>query len=341
MKSLHREPDGKAFHRTLAPEAAVSVMLAERLGHLPENKRRELERVARILFDEFEDAQKGKLSEKKKSGRILKLVLFGSYSRGDWIEDGKSDDRSDYNLLVVVTTETFTDPRFWYRATDRLLRELAVTKHLATPVNFIVHSIMDLNNQLAHGRPFFVDIARDGIMLYETPGFPLAKPKPLNPETAKAEVHRHFDHWFPSAMHRFELAKEAMGRGYDREAVFDLHQTVERLYHCTLHVLTLYSPKSHRLAFLRTHAERVAPLLVAVWPRDSRFASQCFARLDRAYVEARYSHHYEITDEELAWLVERVKVLQETAAAICAAHLNGFDCAATWKIEPRHGHRDA
>lgn len=63
-----------------------------------------------------------------------------------------------------------------------------------------------------------------------------------------------------------------MGRGYDREAAFDLHQTVERLYHCTSHVLTLYSPKSHRLTCLRTHAERVAPLLVAAWPGDSRFA---------------------------------------------------------------------
>ncbi|MCZ3379050.1 hypothetical protein [Rhizobium sp. AG207R] len=43
----------------------MSVTLAERLSHLPENKRRELERVARILFDEFEDAQKGKLSDKR------------------------------------------------------------------------------------------------------------------------------------------------------------------------------------------------------------------------------------------------------------------------------------
>lgn len=302
------------------------VTLPERLDCLPENKRRELERVARILFDEFEDAQKGKLSDKKKGGRILKLVLFGSSAGGDWVEGTKSDHRSDYNLLVVVSTETFADPRCWDRATERFLRELTVTKHLATPVNFIVHSIMDLNNQLAHGRPFFVDIARDGIMLYETPGFPLFKPKPLDPEVAKAEVRRHFDHWFPSATHRFELAKEAIGRGYDKEAAFDLHQTVERLYHCTLHVLTLYSPKSHRLTYLRTHAERVAPLLIAVWPRDRRFAKQCFARLDRAYVDARYSHHYDITDEELAWLIERVKVLQETTAAICAAHLNGFDC---------------
>ena len=54
----------------------MSVTLAERLGHLPENRRRELERIARILFDEFEDAQKSKLSDREKGGRILKLVLF-------------------------------------------------------------------------------------------------------------------------------------------------------------------------------------------------------------------------------------------------------------------------
>lgn len=48
------------------------------LDHLPAAKRRELERVARVLFDEFEDAVKTKLSDKRKGGRILKLILFGS-----------------------------------------------------------------------------------------------------------------------------------------------------------------------------------------------------------------------------------------------------------------------
>ena len=85
------------------------MMLPERLGHLPDNKRRELERVARILFDEFEAAQKGKQSEKKKGGRILKLILFGSYARGDWVEDRASGYISDYDLLVIVNSETFTD----------------------------------------------------------------------------------------------------------------------------------------------------------------------------------------------------------------------------------------
>ena len=150
------------------------MMLPERLGHLPDNKRRELERVARILFDEFEAAQKGKQSEKKKGGRILKLILFGSYARGDWVEDHKSGYSSDYDVLVVVDKETFVDPHdYWDPAAEHFLRELTVTKHLTTPVNFIVHCLADLNDQLAHGRPFFVDIARDGIVVFLKVGGPL------------------------------------------------------------------------------------------------------------------------------------------------------------------------
>lgn len=305
-------------------------MPLERLDHLPDNKRRELYRVARILFDEFEEAQKGKLSEKKKGGRILKLILFGSYARGDWVEDRKSGYRSDYDLLVVVNKETFADPHdYWDQAADHLLRELTVTKHLETPVNFIVHSLMYLNDQLAHGRPFFVDIARDGIMIYEAPGFPLVAPKPLAPEVAKAEARRHFDHWFPSAERFLKLATVAMGDGFRNEAAFLLHQTVERLYHCVLLVVTLYSPKSHKLMFLRSHAERIDARLIGIWPRDTRFAKRGFARLDRAYLDARYSPAYEITGEELTWLVGRVKLLQEVAAAICAEHLDGSGSSTT------------
>ena len=298
--------------------------LPERLAHLPDRKRRELERAAQILFDELDESLKTKLSEKGRRGRILKLILFGSYARGDWVEDRKSGYSSDYDLLVVVNYGSFAEQyEAWEKAAERFLQELTITRRLSTPVNFIVHTLTDFNDQLAHGRPFFVDIARDGIMLYELPGYPLAAPKTLAPEEARAEAQQHFDHWFPNAARRFELAQEAMRRGYDKEAAFDLHQTVERLYHCVLTVLTLYSPKSHRLSVLRSHAERIAPQLIAVWPRDSRFAKRCFTRLDRAYVGARYSPAYEITGEELAWLVDRVKALQEAVAAICAERLAG------------------
>lgn len=104
-----------------------------------------------------------------------------------------------------------------------------------------------------------------------------------------------------------------------------LHQAAERLYHCVLLTLALYSPKSHKLTFLRSQAERIAPQLVPVWPRETRFAKRSFTRLERVYVDARYSPAYEITGEELAWLVERVKALQETIAAIYTDQLDGPD----------------
>ncbi|BCM86721.1 nucleotidyltransferase domain-containing protein [Methylobacterium indicum] len=165
--------------------------LSDRLDHLPERKRRELQFAAQILFEEFEAAQKGQLSDKYKGGRILKLVLFGSHARGDWVDDHTTGYHSDYDLLVVVETERFTDPHdFWERAEERLLRELTVTHRLRTQVSVIVHSIHDLNDQLAHGRPFFVDITRDGIVLYEVEGFPLASPKPLSTAEVRAEAER-------------------------------------------------------------------------------------------------------------------------------------------------------
>lgn len=257
----------------------------EQLAHLPDRKRRELERVARILFDEFEDAQKTRLSDKERKGRILKLILFGSYARGDWIEDRKSGYSSDYDLLVIVNSQRFADQHeSWEKAGERFVREMTVTKHLATPVNFIVHSIMDVNDQLAHGRPFFIDIARDGIVLYEVPGHALASPKKLTNDEMRSEARRHFDHWFPLARHALKLAQDSITDNVSRDAAFMLHQATERLYHCVLLVLTLYSPKSHRLSNLRSHAERTDARLIEAWPRDTKFARRCFTRADRAYV---------------------------------------------------------
>ncbi len=292
------------------------------LGHLPDRKRRELQRTVQILFEEFDDAIKTKTSDKNKRARILKIILFGSYARGNWVEDRNSGYLSDYDLLVVVNSDAFSEKHeIWEKVNDRFLQELTITQDIATPVNVIVHTYADVNSQLARGLPFFVDIARDGIMLYEASGHPLAMPKTLSAEEQRAEAQKHFEHLFVSASQRFELAKEAIARRFDKQAAFDLHQTTERLYHCTLLVLALYSPKSHKLTFLRSQAERLAPSLIDVWPRDTKFSRRSFSRLDRAYVDARYSPAYEITGEELSWLTARVKMLQDAVAEVCSEKL--------------------
>ena len=110
-------------------------MTVDRLEHLPDSKRRELELVVKILFDSFDDATKTKLSPKRKSGQILKVILFGSMARGDWVDDKISGYKSDYDLLVVVNSHAFTDlHEYWHGADERLVREFTITHNIGAPV---------------------------------------------------------------------------------------------------------------------------------------------------------------------------------------------------------------
>lgn len=292
------------------------------LAHLPLRKRRELDRVLKILFEEFDEALKGRLSAKNKAGRILKVVLFGSYARGTWVEDHASGYYSDYDILVVVNTETFADEdEFWRTAHDRIIQEEQVTNRLKTPVNFIVHSLADVNDKLANGLPFFVDVVRDGIALYELPGHGFAEPKPITTEERQARARAYFDEWFPSAVYNVTLARYATKDGHLKQAAFNLHQATERFYHCVLLVFTLYSPALHSLRKLRPLAEGYDARLRDIWPPKDRLARRCFDRLHRAYVEARYSAQYAISPEELDWLFATVARLQEAVEVVCRERL--------------------
>ena len=146
------------------------------LDHLPERNRRDLERIVEILFAEFRDATSLATQGWKKQGRVLKIVLFGSFARGDWVADPKGGYFSDYDILVVVSDRRLTDTlEFWAKADDHLMRAVTIEKLISAPVNFIVHDLADVNEQLRHGRPFFVDIARDGIALYRMEGCTLSR----------------------------------------------------------------------------------------------------------------------------------------------------------------------
>ena len=289
----------------------AALTLTDTLDHLPGTKRGEIARVLRILFDEVERFQASKQSEQKRGGRVLKVILYGSYSRGDWVEDKASGYRSDYDLLIIVNTESFAQENdLWITLDDRWI-QAQIANQIKTPVVAAVHSLHDVNDQLSRGRPFFIDIARDGKILYQAEGHPLAEPKLLTKEAAKDEAQSNFDQWFNSAIAFVESTSFLLQRGRPKEAVFNLHQATERLYHCLLLTLTLYSPKLHRIKVLRSRAEDLDQRLIAAWPRDSKMARRRFELLSRAYVEARYSPRYKITVEELEWLIERVKTLQQ------------------------------
>ena len=294
------------------------------LDHLPANKQRELDRVVEIIFEEFGDAFALAKHEWKKAGRILKIVLYGSYARGGWGDEPHTAKgyKSDYDLLIVVNDKRLTDRvKYWARLDERLMREYGIAGAIRTPVNFIVHTLQEVNDGLAHGRYFFMDVAKDGIALYQSDDTPFHQPKPKTPEQALVMAKEYFEEWVPSGAsflkgYRFYMAEKDW-----KKAAFLLHQGTEALYHCVLLVTTFYTPHTHGLGFLRTQAERLDRRLTYVWPMDNRKQRAMFEKLKEAYVKARYSKHYRISEEELTWLGERVEELGQIVHEICSERI--------------------
>ena len=294
------------------------------LEHLPANKQRELERVVALVFEEFGDAFALAKHEWKKQGRILKIVLYGSYARGGWVDEPHTAKgyKSDFDLLIVVNDKRLTDRvKYWARLDDRLMREYGIAGTLKTPVNFIVHTLQEVNDGLAHGRYFFMDVAKDGVALYQSDDTPFHQPKPKTPQQALAMAREYYDEWFSASMRKFKLSNDAISQDFPKEAAFLLHQTTESLYHTVLLVTTFYTPHVHNLGFLRTQAERLDRRLTYVWPGDNRKQRAMFEKLKEAYVKARYSKHYRISEEELIWLGEQVEELGRVVHEICAERL--------------------
>lgn len=301
------------------------------VDHLPAAKQRELERVVQIIFEEFDEQIARATMDWKRKGRILKIILYGSYARGNWVDEPHTAKayQSDFDLLIIVNDKRLTDRvEYWAKVEDRLIRELSITKTLRTPVNFIVHTLQEVNDGLAHGRYFFIDVAREGIALYQSDDTDLPEPKPMTPEHALAMAKEYFEEWFPTAMQRFKGAEFHIQNGHLKPAAFDLHQTTEYLYHCVLLVCTFYTPHVHNLSFLRTQAERIDRRLAYVWPEDTRRERSLFEKLKAAYVKARYSKHYRISEDELAWLGERIEELGSVVHAICSERIATLEAQA-------------
>jgi hypothetical protein len=52
-----------------------------------------------------------------------------------------------------------------------------------------------VNEKLRLGPLFFMDIVREGILLFEEPGHPFVEPTPLSPAEALRETRDYFDEW--------------------------------------------------------------------------------------------------------------------------------------------------
>ncbi|MCK6587309.1 MAG: HEPN domain-containing protein [Polyangiaceae bacterium] len=283
----------------------LAVLMKTSLDHLPAGKREPIAAIASLL---------------QASAPVEMILLFGSYARGDWVEDPVTGYTSDFDVLAIVASEEAeADHALWARL-EAEAREIAGR----VPVSLLVHSIKHVNQEIRTGQYFFGDIVNEGILLFESRRVQLAKPKALNAAERLSLAERNLGYWFESASGFFQGSIYYSARRMQAHAAFLLHQAAERYFHAALLVFTGYKPKTHDLERLANQTAPLHSALSGALPRAEPEDERLFKLLKRAYIDARYSKSYRVTDEELCILRARVRDLGARVREACAEKLASF-----------------
>ncbi len=285
------------------------------LSHLPEPTQVELKRLTMLIRESCRDVEM--------------IILYGSYARGDYKEeadlkpDRKSGHASDYDILIVTSIpEAANSIELWNHVTDKA-RSLGLSAH----PRLIAYDIHSLNERLADGRYFYIDIKKEGRMLYDSGNYTLAETKDLSVEERYRISQEYYDHNYKGATMFFENFKGNYERGledkdYFKLAAFDLHQVAEAAYKTILLVFTGYSPNEHWLAELSRQASTHDETILEIIPQETNDEEErLFKLLDYAYIGARYDRNYSITAEELDYLSTCVRHLLDHTKELCTEEL--------------------
>ena len=281
------------------------------IKHLPEQKQQELENIVHII---------------KKGVDVEMIILFGSYARGDWVEELDEKGvyfryQSDFDILVIVDDRKLAKK---WRVWDQIEDDVRRSGFIKTPASIISENIHGINHKLKSGHYFYSDIKKEGILLYDSGRHKLSEEKKKSPEERQEKAGKDFEKWFESAKGFFEHYNFALTRNDYNIAAFQLHQAAERFYSAILLVFTGYKPKTHDLEDLSKQVASQDPTFLTVFPQGTQEEKDRFELLRKAYVDARYDENYTISDEELKWLGERVSLLQKMTENICREKIKSF-----------------
>jgi uncharacterized protein len=280
------------------------------IEHLPKLKQDELAKIIATIRQNCTDVEK--------------IILFGSYARGDYkekkdlAENRKSGHVSDYDILVVTRDAiTALDTNLWHEIGEKC-RNLK----LSADPRILTHDIEELNNKLSVGQYFYSDIKEEGIVIFDAENFDFADRRNLSDEEIKKFRTEYFEHWFGRAEIFFKdfelkLKDQNLNPNLLGIAAFYLHQSAEAAYKTILLVFTLYNPNEHFLAILGAECEQYFPELRNLFPRNTEEEKERFKLLEYAYIGGRYDPKYRISKDDLEILAGDVKRLLEITKKVC------------------------
>ena len=283
--------------------------MKQSVGFLPENKRQDLQQLVDLIRTHIKD--------------VGMVILFGSYAKNKYVDYDQRIEfgtptyyMSDYNLLVLTRKEIGAIQYSLYaKIKDRFFENKNRPFH--THPQFINYGIDEFNHALTKAHYFETEIKRDGILLYDSGQYKLARRRKLDFAEIRERAQKYFEDKFTTAIDFINGVKFYYENGRYKMAAFHLHQSAENLLRTVSLVHILYSPKNHDLDELLRSCKAYTIELCRAFPRNTPEEERLFDLLQRSYIESRYNPDFEITKTDIEALVPKVERLRDIVEKIC------------------------
>ncbi|WP_201341802.1 nucleotidyltransferase domain-containing protein [Abyssogena phaseoliformis symbiont] len=73
---------------------------------MPNNKKTHLRQIVQVIREEFNEVIS--FASGKKTGKLIKVILYGSHATGKWVNKPQTGYISDYDVLVIFLNNTNT-----------------------------------------------------------------------------------------------------------------------------------------------------------------------------------------------------------------------------------------
>lgn len=278
------------------------------LDHLPEDKKNQVLELKDLILKKVPNADK--------------IILFGSYASGTWVEDKYTENGiryeyvSDFDVLIVTTSREEKE----YVSQDKIVNSW----RYHTPINPIVHTIDYVNKGLEQGQYFFTDIVKEGVLLFNSEATELSEPKLLTSAEVKKIAQANFNQWYENGYEFLIDAANARERSSYNKVTFYLHQAMENFYSTVLLVFSGYKPKTHNLNVLRDYAKPYSKDLYIIFSPNSENENKIFAFLKKGYVEARYDSNFKIDEKSIDSMFQQVEKAASIVKDICINRIDAI-----------------
>ena len=259
------------------------------------------------------------------------IILFGSYARNDYVAyDEKFEFRklqfyvSDYDILVVTSglSEGLADK--YLDVVETLYYNRAKDPDRQPPIQFISEDVKKLNKYLDEGRYFYTQIKEEGIMLYDSKQFKLARKRKLNFEEIYQQAQEYFSTKFERGNFFLDDAISNKKKERYQMASFYFHQACENYIYAVRLVFTLQNPKQHNLTKLFNSVKQYSDDFAKVFPQDTPEEKRLFKLLKTAYVNGRYDPDFVVTKEDIDALIPKVGLLRDITKGICEEKIKEY-----------------